>query len=727
MVHAELISASLSRLYRGLPAVLLGTLFTALHTVAFGTLIFPPANGFRALELQGISMYIISTLSSQLVLTFGGSRFRGGLCGMLVEVLPFIRGLATDIRGAIGDDHPGLVPTVMAAYALTSFLIGAVFLILGALKLGNLVPYFPQTVLTGAIGAIGVSFFILGLGLPFPPSAPPLSLSNAATTLFNTSHLGPLTASFFPALILSITLRAPAIGQRTRGLVRSPYYIPLYLFTIPVVFWTVVGLLRVPKSQLIVAGWLFDVESPSSASAVVASWNYWKLFNFTLVEWRSFTSAIQNIVLLVVFGVLNLPIYIPALAFTLDVSYDMNHELLASNILAGLLGTAPNMIKYSYSVYLTRANGSRFESILIILLMVVFFLTSGLILPYVPTVLASALVLFLGVELFLKALWEGSNLTSLEYCVVVATLCACSFLGFAQGFAIGIGAAMVVYLLYSAIDTRAKVMQLSEWSKGRDSGLRLSKLSVYQDQSATGSVPQSSRTLYSTTNLLAQPNAVVIILSGYIFFASVPSIEAQLLAKASEPLFIIDLTRAHRMETSAARCLPRWARELELRGGALAICGLEEGGRLHSDLKRAEVPLVFDIEEKGEGKEILTFETQETCLVWCQHQHELRIQTEAIRRRSALKLFCHLFDFNLPSVLGILHLGPNTEVECFIDAGGGIKFYLPGQTISPTGIIFTGSTAFRKNIVDDRALPDTANHFLRISRSAKEISGRGRG
>ena len=111
----------------------------------------------------------------------------------------------------------------------------------------------------------------------------------------------------------------------------------------------------------------------------------------------------------------------------------------------------------------------------------------------------------------------------------------------------------------------------------------------------------------------------------YAVFASVPSIEAQLLnRKVSKPLFIIDLTRAHRMETSAARCFPRWTRELELRDCAFAICGLQEGSQLHSDLKRAEVPLVFDVEEKGEGKGILTFETQGACLTWCEEQHSLR-------------------------------------------------------------------------------------------------------
>jgi MFS superfamily sulfate permease-like transporter len=85
--------------------------------------------------------------------------------------------------------------------------------------------------------------------------------------------------------------------------------------------------------------------------------------------------------------------------------------------------------------------------------MVVFFLTSGFMLPYVPTILAASLVQFLALEFFLKATWEELNtLTWLEYAVVWATLCSCSFLGFAEGFGVGIGAAILVYVIYSFMD-----------------------------------------------------------------------------------------------------------------------------------------------------------------------------------------------------------------------------------------------------------------------------------
>jgi len=91
---------------------------------------------------------------------------------------------------------------------------------------------------------------------------------------------------------------------------------------------------------------------------------------------------------------------------------------------------------------------------LVTMLTCVLFFTSSLLLPYVPTVLASGLVLFLGMELILEAVWESAQtLVFLEWGVVVCTLLACTFFGFAEGFAVGIGTAAIVYLVYGALDS----------------------------------------------------------------------------------------------------------------------------------------------------------------------------------------------------------------------------------------------------------------------------------
>lgn len=72
-------------------------------------------------------------------MTLGGSLFPGALGSMLIEVLPFLRGIATDIQDEIGDRHPSLIPTVLATYALTSFLVATAFTCLAIFRCGRLV------------------------------------------------------------------------------------------------------------------------------------------------------------------------------------------------------------------------------------------------------------------------------------------------------------------------------------------------------------------------------------------------------------------------------------------------------------------------------------------------------------------------------------------------------------------------------------------------------------
>lgn len=111
----------------------------------------------------------MSTIASQIAMTLGGSLFPGALGSMFIELLPFLRGIALSIQATLGRDSPSLLPTVLAAYAMTSLLIGLAFLILGALRCGRVVcltfqagenfeslvsqvEYLPRTVLTGTIG-----------------------------------------------------------------------------------------------------------------------------------------------------------------------------------------------------------------------------------------------------------------------------------------------------------------------------------------------------------------------------------------------------------------------------------------------------------------------------------------------------------------------------------------------------------------------------------------------
>lgn len=111
---------------------------------------------------------------------------------------------------------------------------------------------------------------------------------------------------------------------------------------------------------------------------------------------------------------------------------------------------------YSNSRFFHRAKGGRLEAAFVALFTLVFFFISFRVLPYVPTIQASALVLFVGIELMVEALWESTaSLTCCEWTVVVSTTVACTLLGFAPGVGVGLAVVVVLQFCYHILDTVA--------------------------------------------------------------------------------------------------------------------------------------------------------------------------------------------------------------------------------------------------------------------------------
>jgi len=148
---------------RSLPAVLLGVLLNILDGISYGLIIFPTSGIFADLGGIGVSMFFVSAVIAQLVYSAGGSGFAGANGSMMIEVVPFFHILATTLAREIGEDKPHeVIATTLAAFAFSSILTGLTFFILGALKLGALIGFFPRHILIGCIGGVGVFLITTG-------------------------------------------------------------------------------------------------------------------------------------------------------------------------------------------------------------------------------------------------------------------------------------------------------------------------------------------------------------------------------------------------------------------------------------------------------------------------------------------------------------------------------------------------------------------------------------
>ena len=146
-------------------AVFLGLLLNVLDALSYGMILFPLGEEiFANTGPDGISMFYVSCIVSQLVYSLGGSRFKGGVGSEMIEVVPFFHKMAYTILGEVSAENPkSVMATVIASYALSSILTGIIFLLLGALRLGDLVSFFPRSILLGCIGGVGVFLFLTGI------------------------------------------------------------------------------------------------------------------------------------------------------------------------------------------------------------------------------------------------------------------------------------------------------------------------------------------------------------------------------------------------------------------------------------------------------------------------------------------------------------------------------------------------------------------------------------
>ncbi|CAO3564366.1 unnamed protein product [Mortierella alpina] len=202
-----------------IPAVLLGLQLNLLDAVSYGMIIFPLNMApFQALGPDGISMFFVSCVVSQLVYSLGGSAFKGGNGSMMIEVVPFLHLMAETVVARVGaENRDAVLATTILAYALSTLMTGAVFLALGYFKLGSLIAFFPRHILVGCIGGVGWFLIITGLEVSARMTTE-LTYSLATFKfLFMNAHVFALWSSAFG---LALLLRA------LQHKIKHPFLVP---------------------------------------------------------------------------------------------------------------------------------------------------------------------------------------------------------------------------------------------------------------------------------------------------------------------------------------------------------------------------------------------------------------------------------------------------------------------------------------------------------------------
>lgn len=233
-------------------AVFLGLLLNLLDALSYGYILFPlGAPIFSNTGPDGISIFFVSCIVSQLCYSLGLSVFKGGVGSEMIEVVPFFHKMAYSIMHQMkGQSSEAIIATTIVSYCLSSILTGLIFLALGAFKLGNLVSFFPRHILIGCIG--GVGFFLMVTGIEVSARLEG-NLNYDLATLHKLFSPDTWYLWMLP-LALAITIMV------LRRLSKSPFVLPAFFISVFAVFYIVVtGILHKDLESVRNAGWIFEM------------------------------------------------------------------------------------------------------------------------------------------------------------------------------------------------------------------------------------------------------------------------------------------------------------------------------------------------------------------------------------------------------------------------------------------------------------------------------------
>eukprot|EP00835_Amoeboradix_gromovi_P004592 NODE_367_length_10044_cov_0.769432.p1 type:complete len:807 gc:universal NODE_367_length_10044_cov_0.769432:5776-8196(+) len=521
-VNTELLSNSqINTFSSGLSAILLGELLIILDAISYGLLIFPSNQKyFENTGSDGISMFLVSTIVSQLLFAVT-SQFKCVNGSMMIEVIPFLHTICSYVSSSVQPHQ--IMPTVMVSYALSSVMTGLVFFVLGYFKMGETMEFFPRHILIGTIG--GVGWFLIQTAIEVTTQLRFHWDFLFIQELFEFRNI----IKWGAALLSCVLLRLLQLKFK------QTWFVSLYFCILPLLFYLVVFITNTPIDELKDNGWLFRMQVQTDAL------HFYKYVQFNNVDWSAIPPLLPTIVSMSFFGLLHVPINIPALAISTKTDINLDNELKAhgySNVLAGLLFTNQNYLVYSNSVLFMKSGGNnRGLMVLLGLVTTLLWVFAMPLFQFLPMIVVGALIFHIGVDLLKESVYDTWKVVSIsEYSSIILIIVSMMFIGFTEGVLIGVVCACIFFVVKSS---QIKVIR-----------------SMYTGTTARSTV----RRLYQQEKYLELMGSQIQIIqiNGFLFFGTIRQINellSQLLKEwDSNPIryIILDLKLALGIDYSAA-------------------------------------------------------------------------------------------------------------------------------------------------------------------------------
>lgn len=425
------------------PSAVLGLLLNILDGLSYGMIIFPITEPlFSHLGSTGLSMFYISTIISQCLYSGGLSSFTSAIGSEMIEVTPFFHTMAFAIKDAIPGQDDDIITTTIFCYVISSIVTGITFFLLGKLRLGKIVGFFPRHILIGCIGGVGYFLLITGLGVTTRLAKIEYTWSFLKQLFLDTDILW----KWLLPVILTVLL------VKTQGCFQNSLVLPSFYIVTLILFHFIVAVVpSISLDQLRDSGWIFPAATSNDR------WfDHYKLFDLRKVHWDLVLGQIPTMLALTFFGILHVPINVPALAISLQLDkFDVDKELIAhgySNFISGMLGSIQNYLVYTNSVLFIRAGAdSPFAGYMLAVLTFAVMVIGPVIVSFIPICIVGSLIFLLGYELLVEALLDTrGKVTNFEYATIVIIVLTMGIYDFVLGVIVGILIACFSFLVDSA-------------------------------------------------------------------------------------------------------------------------------------------------------------------------------------------------------------------------------------------------------------------------------------
>ena len=330
-----------------------------------------------------------------------------------------------------------LLPTAIAAIAVTTFSVGLVSLLLGLFKLGNIIRYVPFPVIGGFLGGTGwflsLGAILLMTGLP--------KISNPVV-LFSPVAL----IQWLPGLAFALL----QLGLMSRY--KHPLILPGLIFTLLMAFYLI---LAATGTSLTQAGDLGLLLGPFSGEG---RWQPQQLAALSEARWGLIWSQGKNIGGLLAVTLLALLLNVSSLEVVLQREMNLNQELraagltnLASSLGGGLIGF--HGLGISALCYGKLRGHSRWVGLLAALGAALALVFGAELIGLFPRFVLGGLVLSLGLSFLYEWLWQSQRqLPRTDYLIVWAIVATMASLGVLPGVGLGLVVAVATFLInYSRI------------------------------------------------------------------------------------------------------------------------------------------------------------------------------------------------------------------------------------------------------------------------------------